>query len=238
MSEFLPIGDLKVEVVRKDIKNVHLTVHPPEGRVRISAPKRMQMEAIRLYTISMLPWIRRQQTAIKAQERETTRECLDRESHYVWGQRYLLRIVERAAPPAVELGLGKVLLYVRPGTELARRQELFASWYREQVHAAVGPLLEKWTLTLGVQVEKVFVQRMKTKWGSCNPKAGTIRLNTELAKKPPECLEYVIVHEMIHLIERLHNTRFVELMDKHLPGWTHHREILNRLPVGHEEWTY
>jgi hypothetical protein len=238
MPDLLAIADVTVAVVKKGIKNVHLTVHPPEGRVRLTAPKRMPLDVLRLYAISKLPWIRRQQQAIRSQERETTREYLDRESHYVWGRRYLLRIMVRGAPPTVELGKRELFLHVRPGADEYRCHELLSSWYRQQVRSAVAPLVTKWNSALGVKVKGVFVRQMKTKWGSCNPASATIRLNTELAKKPRECLEYVTVHEMVHLLAPTHNPRFVALMDQSLPGWTHRREMLNRLPVRHEEWSY
>jgi predicted metal-dependent hydrolase len=238
MHELLVIGDVHVEVVKKDIKNVHLTVYPPEGRVRIAAPQRMQKDAIRLFAISKLPWIRHQQDAIRAQERESAREYLDRESHYVWGQRYLLRITERDAPAAVELGHRELILYVRPGTDEVRRQDVLAFWYREQLRATVAPLMMKWTSALSVRVEHLFVQRMTTKWGSCNPTAATIRLNTELAKKPPECMEYVLVHELTHILEPTHSDRFRSIMDQHLPHWPHLRDELNRAPLAHVDWDY
>ena len=238
MADILTIADIPVEVVKKDIKNVHLTVHPPEGQVRITVPKRMQLDTIRLYVISKLQWIRRQQQAIRAQERETRREFLDRESHYVWGRRYLLKVVEREAPPAVELTGRYLVLYVRPGADNEHREEILSAWYRGQLRAAVTPLVEKWGRILGVSVNGIFIRRMKTKWGSCNQKAANIRLNTELAKKPLECLEYVTLHEMVHLRERTHNARFTAMMDQYMPGWEHRRDELNRLPVRHEEWYY
>ncbi|MFB1478787.1 M48 family metallopeptidase [Corallococcus sp. RDP092CA] len=238
MSELLLIGGVHVEVVKRNIKNVHLTVHPPEGRVRIAAPQRMQKDAIRLFAISKLPWIRRQQDAMRAQEREPSREYLDRESHYVWGRRYLLRITEREAPAAVELGHREMVLYVRPGADEARRQDVLALWYRDQLRLAVAPLMKKWASALCVRVERLFVQQMTTKWGSCNPTAATIRLNTELAKKPPECMEYVLVHELVHLIEPTHGDRFRSIMDQHLPQWPHLRDELNRAPLAHVDWNY
>jgi len=238
MSAMLGIGGINVEVVKKDVKNVHLTVHPPEGRVRIAAPKRMQLDVVRLYAISKLPWIRRHQKAMRAQARETAREYIDRESHYVWGQRYLLRVVEREAPAAVEVRQNELLLHVRPGTGEGRRRELLALWYRDQVRTAVGPFVAKWTSALKVRVKRVFVQRMKTKWGSCNPRSGNIRLNTELAKKPRECLEYIVVHEMVHLLAHHHDERFTSLMDRCLPSWRHDRGQLNAAPLAHETWEY
>lgn len=238
MSTQIELGDIKVDVVFKDIKNVHLSVHPPNGRVRIAAPTRMNPETVRVFAISRLSWIKQQQEKIQAQERETPREYLNRESHYIWGKRYLLDVVEENARPEVELKHGKVILRVRPGTDEIRKQAIMEEWYRDQLKQAVTPLITKWEPLMGVKVERLFVQRMKTKWGSCTPKSRNIRLNTDLAKKPHECLEYILVHEMVHLLEPTHNARFVSLMDSFVPKWQFYREALNRLPVRHELWDY
>lgn len=232
------LDDIAVDVVLKDIKNVHLSVYPPEGRVRISAPQRMGMETIRVFAISKLGWIRQQQKKLREQERETHREYLDRESHYVWGRRYLLSVVDENVAPRVQLTHSTMLLRVRPGTGKEARAETLAGWYRQLLRAATEPLVESWTPRLEVEVAGIHVRQMKTKWGSCTPKARTIRLNTELAKKPPECLEYVLVHEMVHLLESTHNARFVALMDRFLPTWRETRNLLNSLPARHEEWGY
>lgn len=232
------MGDVVVDVVLKDIKNVHLSVNPPAGRVRISAPKRMSTDTIRVFAISKLGWIKQQQAKLREQERETPREYVDRESHYVWGKRYLLAVYESDEPPSVELKHGRMLLRVRPGTVEGKREALVEEWYREQIKKAVSPLLMKWQPLMGVKVERFFVQRMKTRWGSCNQKARTIRLNTELAKKPAECLEYIVVHELVHLLEPTHNARFVALMDRFMPQWQFYRKVLNRLPVRRETWRY
>jgi predicted metal-dependent hydrolase len=227
-----------VDVLLKDIKNVHLSVHPPTGRVRISAPKRMRLDTIRVFAISKLDWIRQQQMKLRAQERETPREYVERESHYVWGKRHLLTVIEVEGPPSIEVKHSRLVLSVPPRTGEERRQALIEAWYREQLKEAVPPLLARWQRLLGVNVARFFVQRMKTKWGSCNPRTGTIRLNTELAKKPRACLEYLVVHEMTHLIEPTHNARFLALMDGAMPQWRIVREQLNRLPVRHDEWAY
>ena len=234
----IELGDIKIEVVFKDIKNVHLSVHPPNGRVRIAAPSRMSPETVRVFAISKLSWIRQQQEKILAQERETPREYLDRESHYLWGKRYLLDVAKENARPEVVLLHGNMILRVRPGTDESRKQDIVEEWYRAQLKQAVTPLLAKWEPLMGVKVEQLFVQRMKTKWGSCNPTSRNIRLNTDLAKKPHECLEYILVHEMVHLLEPSHNARFVSLMDSFVPKWQFYREALNRLPVRHEHWDY
>lgn len=238
MKATLDLGDFRAEVVRKAIKHVHLSVYPPDGRVRIAAPAGMELDAIRLFAIAKLAWIKRQQRKILAQERETPREFLDRESHSVWGKRYLLKVVEKEAAPAVELGHSSLLLQVRPGCDAARRQEILDAWYREQIRQAVPALLEKWQPLIGVRAGKVFVQRMRTRWGSCNPVSGHIRLNTDLAKKPPECLEYIVVHELAHLLEPTHNAPFAGLIEMFLPHWRQVRDELNRLPLRHEDWTY
>lgn len=234
----LTLGDIEVDVVLKDIKNVHLSVYPPAGSVRISAPSRMSLATIRLFAISKLGWIKDQQKKLQAQERESPREYLQRESHYVWGRRCLLTIARSDREPAVEITHNRMLLRVRPGTDPARMHFVVEKWYREQITKAVPALLAKWEPLIGVSVERVFVQRMKTKWGSCSPNTRSIRLNTDLAKKPRECLEYIVVHEMLHLIERTHNARFVEMMDRVMPQWRFYRQQLNRLPVRHEDWVY
>ena len=238
MVSQLKLGGMTVDVVQKDIKNVHLSVYPPTGRVRISAPKRMSMETIRVFAISKLGWIKQQQKKLREQERETPRDYVDRESHYVWGKRYLLTVSESDEPPSIELKHSRMLLQVRPRTDEHKRQALVEKWYRVQLKEAVPPLLARWQPLLGVRVERFFVQRMKTKWGSCNHKARTIRLNTELAKKPAACLEYIVVHELVHMLEPTHNPRFVALMDRFMPRWQFHRQVLNRLPVRREKWSY
>jgi predicted metal-dependent hydrolase len=238
MVDQFHLGDIEVEVSFKDIKNVHLSVHPPTGRVRVSAPCRLSLDTIRAFAVSKLAWIRRQQRKMREQEREVPREYLERESHYVWGKRYLLAISEDDQTPAIELHHSRMSLRVRPGTDGDRRQAIVEEWYRDQIKKAVPPLLAKWQPRLGVKVERIFVQRMKTKWGSCNPVARTIRLNTELAKKPRECIEYIVVHELVHLLEATHNSRFVALMDQFMPDWQVNREVLNRLPVPGDNWSY
>ena len=238
MVSQIKLGDIAVDVVLKDIKNVHLSVYPPTGRVRISAPKRMRMETIRAFAISKLGWIKQQQAKVREQERETPRDYIDRESHYVWGKRYLLTVSESDAPPSIELKHDRMLLRVRPRTDKDKRQALVEGWYREQMKAAVPPLLGRWEPRVGVRVERFYVQRMKTKWGSCNHKAHTIRLNTELAKKPADYLEYVLVHELVHFLERHHNDRFRAYMDQFMPQWRLYRDELNRSPLANEEWGY
>ena len=234
----IQLGDIAVDVVQKDIKNIHLSVYPPTGKVRISAPLRMDIDTIRVFAITKLGWIKSQQKKLLEQERETPREYLDRESHYLWGKRYLLKVVEKDAAPEVELKHNKMLFQIRPATTDERKQDILEAWYREKLKEVVPALIAKWEPLMGVKVEKFFVQKMKTKWGSCSPASKSIRLNTDLAKKPPECLEYIVVHEMTHLLEPTHNARFISLMDQFMPKWRFYKDELNKLPVRHENWDY
>ena len=234
----MKLNELDVEIIQKNIKNVHLSVYPPDGRVKVSAPSSMSQDTIRVFVISKLGWIKKQQNKLRAQEREAPREYLDRESHYVWGKRYLLKIQETDAPSKIELKHNKLVLSIRPGTSQERKQAVLEAWYRENLKQTVPELIEKWQPLMGVHVNRFYVQRMKTKWGSCSFHSGNIRLNTELAKKPLACLEYIVVHEMTHLLEPTHNSRFVGLVDRFMPKWRFYRDELNRLPVRHEEWGY
>lgn len=236
MAAQLNLGGISVDLVFKDIRNVHLSVHPPTGRVRIAAPEHMDIDKIRVFAISKLEWIKKHQTGFRSQERETPREFLDRESHYLWGRRYLLRIHETKAPPEVHLSPGKMNLRIRPQTPPEKRLEIIALFYRDQLRAEAPPLVDKWERILGVAVNKLYIRHMKTKWGSCNPRARSIRLNTELAKKPRHCLEYIVVHEMIHFIDSHHGNRFISLMDRFMPQWQLYRDELNRRPLAHEDW--
>jgi predicted metal-dependent hydrolase len=236
--EQIELGEIVVDVIMKDIKNVHLSVYPPAGKVRISAPLHMSADTIRAFAIFKLGWIREQKKKLRAQERETPREYLDRESHYLWGKRYLLKVVASASAPGVTLAHGTMFLRVRPDSSTETKETVLNRWYREKLKAAIPPLITKWEPLMGVEVKRFHVQQMKTKWGSCNAASGSIRLNTELAKKPRECLEYIVVHEMVHLLERTHNVRFVALMDQFVPKWQFYRDALNRLPVRHETWGY
>lgn len=194
------------------------------------------MEAARAYAISKLGWIREQQQRLAKQARETPRQCVERESHYLWGRRYLLTVVHREAKPSVSLNHKRITLTVRPGSDAAKRAEAMHAWHKMLLHHAVPLLIEKWEQKLQVAVRGYFLQRMKTKWGSCNRQAGHIRLNTELVKKPKDLLEYVIVHEMAHLIEPTHSVRFLAILDEHYPTWREARAELNELPLASEAW--
>lgn len=235
MARRIELGDITVDVTLKRIKNIHLSVHPPTGQVRISAPLHVDMETLRVFVASKLGWIKKQQQRLQGQERETRREYIDRESHYAWGRRYLLQVHENDGAPGVELKHSQMILHVRPGADRVRKQAVLDAWYHQQIRQAAPALIAKWEAALGVKAKRLYVRRMKTKWGSCNPRAGSVRLNSELAKKPPECLEYVVVHELAHLIEPTHNARFAAVMDKHLPNWKLLRSELNRAPLGDVE---
>lgn len=232
----LQLGNVIIDVEQKDIKNIHLSVYPPEGKVRIAAPEHIDLDTLRVYALSKLSWIKKQQTKIRGQEREAPREFLNRESHYFMGKRYLLKIIECEARPKVELKHRTMLLYIRPGTSLEKRQRILDEWYRSELKKILPPLIQQWEKRLNVQVQEFGIKKMKTKWGTCNREANRIWLNLELAKKPFEYLEYVLVHEMVHLLERNHNERFTSHMDRFLPKWQFFREELNRLPLKHESW--
>lgn len=226
------LGELSIAVTFKAVKNVHLSVHPPQGKVTLVAPIGTRLEVARAYAISKLGWIRQQQTQLQAQARETSRQFVTRESHYIWGRRYLLTVVEQNAPPTVKMDHRRITLNVRPGTNTDRREAIYRAWQRSLLHQVIPPLIEHWEQRIGVKVTGYFLQRMKTKWGSCNHRRAHIRLNTELVKKPRDLLEYVIVHEMIHLIEPTHSERFIALQDQHYPAWREARAELNALPLG------
>lgn len=232
MGGIIRVAGVQVRVVRKDVRNLHLSVLPPDGTVRITAPDWMNAEAIKLFAVGKLGWIKRQQAKMRAQEREPPRDYIERESHQVWGERYLLHIIEHDAPPDIEVRHRKLVMRVRPGTDRKRREEILYSWYRSRLRAVLPGLLDRWGALVGAKPHHVHIQRMKTKWGSCNPAKGSIRLNTELAKKPPECLEYILLHELVHLREPTHGLRFIDAMDRLMPQWRDRRDSLNRLPLG------
>ena len=236
--EQLKLGNITVDVIQKNIKNIHLSVHPPTGRVRISAPTRLDIDTIRVFAISKLSWIKKQQAKFERQKREAPREFLNKESHYFKGKRYLLKVIEKNAAPRVELKHSKIELYVRPQASREKMKSVLDEWYRSQLKESLPAIIEKWERKLNVQVNEFGIRKMKTKWGTCNREAKRIWLNLELAKKPVECLEYIVVHEMVHLLERNHNDRFVSLMNEFMPKWRFFKDELNRLPVRHEDWNY
>jgi hypothetical protein len=233
------VSGLVVQVVRKNIKNLHLGVYPPNGRVRVAAPLNVNNDAVRLAVAGKLGWIKKHQERFRAQSRESGRELVSGESHYFLGHRYRLRVLYHDGVPRVVVrGKYAIELHVRPGTTAERRRQVLQDWYRQQLRELIPPLLKKWQEALGVQVTQWRIKKMKTKWGSCNLKARRIWLNLELVKKPIQCLEYIIVHELAHLIERHHNDRFISIMDQHMPHWRLHRQELNSAPLAHETWIY
>jgi len=231
MAGLIRLAGVEVSVLRKDVRNLHLSVLPPDGRVRITAPEWMDAEAIRLFTIEKLGWIKRQQGKMCAQAREPARDYIERESHQVWGQRYLLHVIGHDAAPKVEIRHRKLVIRIRPGTGRERREEILYGWYRSQLRQAVAPLLARWVPVVGAEPRRIHIQRMKTKWGSRSPERASIRLNTELAKKPPDLLEYILLRELAHLREPTHGPRFIQTMDRLMPQWRDRRDALNLLPV-------
>jgi predicted metal-dependent hydrolase len=236
MNETIRIGEISILVTRKAIKNVHLSVHPPHGRVTLSAPQTTRLEVARAYAVSRLGWIRTQRQKLTSQERETPRKFIERESHYLWGRRYLMTVVYVEAKPSVSLDHKRITLSVRPASGSAKRAEVIHEWHRSLLHEVVPIYIRKWESKLNVQVAGYFLQRMKTKWGSCNYRQGHIRLNTELVKKPKDLLEYIIVHEMVHLLEPTHNERFISIIQENYPSWREARAELNELPLTAEAW--
>ena len=234
----IKIGELTIDVIAKDIKNIHLSVYPPNGQVSISAPKNINTEALRAYAISKLGWIKQQQRKFQDQIRYPKHTYDNRESHFVWGQRYLLQTIEKSSPPQVTLHPNHLLLQVRPGTSSQKKQQILETFYRNSLRTMLPPLIEKWEKRMQVTVEKITIRKMKTKWGSCSPHIKSIRLNLELAKKPPECLEYVLVHEMTHLLEASHNKQFIHQLNQFLPQWKSYQQTLNQIPMKSETWQY
>lgn len=236
MTETIRLGDVSIRVTRKDIKHVHLSVHPPSGRVTLTAPVATRLEVARAYAISKLGWIREQRSVLLALAREAPRRFVGRESHYLWGRRHLLNVDYQDCKPSVSLDHKRIKLIVRHGSDAQKRAEVIHEWHKLLLHEALPPIIRKWERELGVTVKRYFLQRMKTKWGSCNHAAGHLRLNTELVKKPKDLLEYVVLHEMVHLREPTHNERFVALLCAHWPQWRESRQELNELPLTAVSW--
>jgi predicted metal-dependent hydrolase len=235
----IEVNGIAVDVVRKNIKNLHLAVYPPNGRVRVAVPLLLDDDAVRLAVIERLPWIKRQQQKFQEQERQSKREYVSGESHYFKGSRYLLRVTEHDGPGQVIIRNKRYIdLLVRPNSDLSQRERIMLAWYRAHLRTIIPSLLAKWEPVLGVHVGEWGIKKMKTRWGSCNIEARRIWINLELAKKSERCLEFIVVHEMMHLLERHHNERYLELMNRFMPAWRQYREELNRAPLAHEEWEY
>lgn len=237
-ANHITLGNMSIDVIQKDIRNIHLSVYPPSGKVRIAAPLHLDIDTIRVYAISKLSWIKKQQQRFQKQERETPRDYINLESHYYKGKRYLLKVIESDTTPKVILKHKTIELYVRSETNRKKKQTILDEWYRENLKLTIPKYIQKWEKQMGVLVNEFSVKKMKTKWGTCNREEKRIWLNLELAKKHPHCLEYIIVHEMVHLLERNHNDRFINHLNNFLPDWRHLKEELNRMPVSHQEWKY
>lgn len=234
----ITIANITIDIVHKNIKNVHLSVYPPSGKVRISAPLHMNLETIRVFAISKLGWIKRQQATLNKQERETPREYLNRESHYYLGRRYLMKLIDHQQAAGVFIKHDNIEIRQRGDSAASKAKNALQIWYREEIRRIGGDLIKKWEPKIGVEVSEYGIKLMKTKWGTCNSAEKRIWLNLELAKKPVECIEYIVVHEMVHILERKHDDIFIRLMNKYLPKWKFYREELNRSPLRHENWTY
>ena len=239
-SAFIKIGELDIHLTRKHIKNLHISVMPPAGQVKVSAPDAMTETAIRMAVIHRIPWIRRQQTAFAKQERQSAREMVNGETHYLWGRRYRLEVIESDTlkSQAVKLKSGKLILTVNKGLSDEVKIKLLSEYYRGRLKARAPDLIDKWSKKTGVTISDWQIQKMKTKWGSCNIEEGNIRLNLDLAKKPLPCLEYIILHELLHFKERQHNSRFKALLDTYMPDWRSRRDLLNQMPLGQENWKH
>ena len=235
-SARLTIRGIDIDILYKDIKHLHIGVYPPLGRVRVAAPDRLDDEQVRLAVIQRLPWIKRRREELRSAARQSEREMVTGESHYLWGTRYRLKVIERPGRAHFELDGERLLLYVPAGTPAERRRKLLDRWHREQLRQTIPGLITKWEPRLDVSVPRWTIRRMKTKWGSCNRGTGHIWFNVELAKKHRDCLEYIVVHEMAHHLEHNHGARFTKLMDKFMPNWRTLRDQLNNAPLAHEQW--
>jgi len=235
----IKVGNYTTEIVRKEIKNMHLGVYPPTGRIRVAVPLKTSDESIRLLIVSKIPWIKKQQAKFINQERQSKRDYISGESHYFLGRRYLLKVIDIEPIPRVEIKRKtRINLYVKPNSTQQHREKLLDNWYRLEIKKQIEFLGDKWSKIIGIKANKISVRKMKTKWGTCNPRSRRILLNLELAKKPSHCLEYVFVHEMIHLLEKKHSVKFQNYMDKFLPKWKQLKQELNKSPLNYIDWDY
>lgn len=231
------VSNLMVDTIKKDIKNMHLGVYPPDGRIRVAVPLKMTDEAIRLFVISKMHWIKKQQLKFSKQERQTQREYVGGESHYFFGRRYLLDVIHTTSRPKIEIRKKThINLHIKPGTSMRQREKIFEEFYRLHMKEIIPILLEKWQEKMDVHVKEVKIKKMKTKWGTCNRKDRRIWLNLELAKKPLHCIDYVFVHELAHLIEKKHSKKFIQILESVLPNWQSEKEELNRTVLGYSSW--
>ncbi len=235
-TSHITVANIRVEILRKDIKNLHMGVYPPNGRVRVAAPLLVSDEAVRLAVIGKLAWIKRQREKFQTQPRQSERAMVRGESHYHLGQRYRLNVVEQPGKRSITLRGKSMVLTCPAGSTTEQRTALLLRWQRAELKSLLEPLLKQWQTVLGVTVATWGVKRMKTKWGSCNPQTASLWFNLELIKKAPACIEYIVLHELMHLVERHHNDRFTALLDQHLPNWRSLQQLLNQSVLGHERW--
>jgi predicted metal-dependent hydrolase len=233
----MTVGGVSVEVVRKPIKSLRFAVQPPDGAVCISAPLDLSDDVVRLAVVNRLPWIKRQQATFRAQPRQSARQMVSGETHYVFGRACRLKVLVEDGPLRVSsVRKGEVTMRARGETTAVQRERAMQAWYRQRLREIVPPLVSKWERLLGVKASAVGIKRMKTRWGTCNTRARRIWLNLELAKMPQRCLEYIVAHELLHLVERTHSARFVQLLGRHMPRWKAYREELNTTPLAHQHW--
>lgn len=237
-NAYLTVAGIGVDVIYKDIKHLHIGVYPPMGRVRVAAPLRLDDDQVRLALVQRLPWIKRQRAQLQEADRQTEREMVTGESHHVWGTRYRLKVIERPGRAHIEIDGDRLVLYTPEGSAAEQRRELLDRWYRARMRETIPDVIAKWEPVIGAQVARWSIRRMKTKWGSCNRETGHVWFNAELAKKHSASLEYIVVHEMTHLLERGHGDRFTKLMDTYMPDWRSRRDLLNQSLLAHEEWDY
>lgn len=235
-NAYLTIRGIDIDVIYKDIKNLHIGVYPPMGRVRVAAPRRLDDDQVRLAVIQRLPWIKRQRAQLRSADRQSEREMVTGESHYVWGVRRRLKVVERPGRAHVEIDGDRLILYVSAGRNAEQRRTVLDTWYRAQLREAIPGLISAWESKLDTRVPDWIIRRMRTKWGTCNRETRRLTFNVELAKKHPDCLEYIVVHEMMHYFERNHGDQFTELMDDAMPDWRTRRDRLNAAPLTDEKW--
>jgi predicted metal-dependent hydrolase len=234
----IKVNDIEIDVVRKDIKNMHLAVYPPTGRIRIAVPLRVNDESVRLFIASKMAWIKRNQRNFKSQERQSPYEYVERESHYFLGKRYLLQVIESNKQQVILKNKTTIQLFAKSGSSIQQKATIMNNWYRKELNILIVPLLDQWTKKIGVEPTEWQIRQMKTQWGSCNTELKKITLNLELARKPINCIEYILVHELVHLLERYHNDNFLAYMDKYFPNWKVLKKELNSLPFSHSEWEY
>jgi predicted metal-dependent hydrolase len=222
----LNVAGIPIEVCKKNIKNMHLYVKPPDGHVTVSAPLSISDVAIERFVRTRTSWIKKQVAKFDNQPRQSEREYVSGETLYVWGKQYYLQ-TEYGGKNALVLSGEKAILTVRKESIPEQRDNFVREWYRELLKAEIARLLPKWEKTTALKVSGWQTKYMTTRWGTCNTATGKIWLNLQLAKKTPDCLEYVILHELVHLVEKTHNEKFVALMDRYMPMWREVKATLN-----------